>query len=341
MDFTIITPSFKQLDYLGCCIASVADQGTKGSQNVGMCESGNVRGPESLGARLSVEHIVQDAGSPGIEEFVEKMGKHLLGKYGGERASNLQTCELLHIRTAHGYTLRIFKEKDSGMYDAVNQGLKKGTGKICAYLNCDEQYLPGSLTKIYNAFKAKHSADVIFWGVLIIKPDGMLIAARMPVRLFLPHVMTCHLPNFTCSMFFRRSMLEKEDAWFDAKWRDCADALWVMDRLMKETNIARVPEYSTAFTDTGANMNLSPNAIREAAEIRNRAPRLFRWTKTLWAWLHWMGKLFDGAYWPKAVSYSLYPLDDWQSRVSFSKQLATPFWVGRWFIRERMRWGKA
>jgi len=107
MDFTIVTPSFKQLDYLGCCIASVADQ---------EC--------------VTVEHIVQDAGSPGIEEFVEKMGKHLLGKYGGERASNLQTCELLHIRTAHGYTLRIFKEKDSGMYDAVNQGLKKGTGKI-------------------------------------------------------------------------------------------------------------------------------------------------------------------------------------------------------------------
>ena len=42
MDFTIITPSFKQLDYLGCCIASVADQGAKGSENVGMCESGNV-----------------------------------------------------------------------------------------------------------------------------------------------------------------------------------------------------------------------------------------------------------------------------------------------------------
>ena len=35
MDFTIVTPSFKQLDYLGCCIASVADQGAKGSKNVG------------------------------------------------------------------------------------------------------------------------------------------------------------------------------------------------------------------------------------------------------------------------------------------------------------------
>ena len=318
MDFTIITPSFKQLDYLGCCIASVADQ-----------------------EGVTVEHIVQDAGSPRIEEFAKKMAEQLLGKYGGERVSNLEAFEILHLRTPHGYALRIFKEKDSGMYDAVNRGLKKGTGKICAYLNCDEQYLPGSLTKIYNAFKAKQLDDVLFWGVLIIKPDGRLIAARMPVRLFLYHVMTCHLPNFTCSMFFRRSMLEKEEAWFDAKWRDCADAIWVLDRLAKKTKIGRVSEYSTAFADTGANMNLSPNAIREAAEIRNRAPRLCRWAKILWVWAHWMGKLFDGAYRPEVVSYSLYPLNDWQSRASFSKQLATPFWVGRWFIRERLRWGKA
>jgi glycosyltransferase involved in cell wall biosynthesis len=318
MDFTIVTPSFKQLDYLGCCIASVADQ-----------------------EGVTVEHIVQDAGSPGIEEFAEKMAEQLLVKYAGKRVLNLEAFEILHLRTPHGYALRIFKEKDSGMYDAVNRGLKKGTGKICAYLNCDEQYLPGSLTKIYNAFKAKQLDDVLFWGVLIIKPDGRLIAARMPVRLFLYHVMTCHLPNFTCSMFFRRSMLEKEEAWFDAKWRDCADALWVIDRLAKKTKIGRVSEYSTAFADTGANMNLSPNAIREAAEIRNRAPRLCRWAKILWVWAHWMGKLFDGAYRPEVVSYSLYPLNDWQSRASFSKQLATPFWVGRWFIRERLRWGKA
>jgi len=36
-------------------------------------------------------------------------------------------------------------EKDEGMYDAINRGLRKATGEIFAYLNCDEQYLPGAL----------------------------------------------------------------------------------------------------------------------------------------------------------------------------------------------------
>jgi glycosyltransferase involved in cell wall biosynthesis len=116
MDFTIITPSFGQLDYLACCIASVADQ-----------------------EGVEVEHIVQDAGSTGIEEFAEKMAEQLLGKYGGERVANLQTFELLHIRTARGYTLRIFKEPDEGMYDAINRGLEKSHSDLFAWLNSDEQ----------------------------------------------------------------------------------------------------------------------------------------------------------------------------------------------------------
>ena len=297
VNFTIVTPSFKQLDYLECCIASVADQ-----------------------EGVQVEHIVQDAGTAGFDQFAEKM------------------AQLWPDRP--GYRRVMISEKDAGMYDAVNRGLAKGASPLCAYLNCDEQYLPGSLAKILSAFAQRPSTDVLFGGVLIVKPDGKLIAARMPVRLSLPHVMTCHLPNFTCAMFFRRTMLRGQDAWFDAKWRDCADALWVMDRLAKKTTIGRVSEYSTTFTDTGTNMNLSPNAVREAAEIRDRAPQLWRWTKVFWVWLHWMGKLFDGAYWPKKVSYSLYTLDTPQRRASFTEQRATPFWVGRWFIRERMRWGK-
>jgi glycosyltransferase involved in cell wall biosynthesis len=49
--FTIVTPSFNQLDWLELCIASVADQ-----QNVQM-----------------VEHIICDAGSVGIKDFQNRM----------------------------------------------------------------------------------------------------------------------------------------------------------------------------------------------------------------------------------------------------------------------------
>ena len=356
LDFTIVTPSFKQLDYLACCIASVADQGMgnvgrrtedggqEGSGNVGTCESGKgallrsvSAGSQSyagLAGQLSVEHIVQDAGSAGIEEFAEKMGKQILGKYGGERASNLQTFELLHIRTAHGYTLRIFKEKDSGMYDAVNKGMKKGTGKICAYLNCDEQYLLGTLRLLESIFQTQMKTEVVFGGVVIVNPQGKIIARRGACRLSYSHVMTCHLPNFTAAMFFRRELLEKKLAWFDVAYRDLADAVWVLARLQEGTKIDRVSAMTTAFTDTGANMNLSQNARREARELREAAPRWMKFLKPWWKLVHRARKLLEGQYWPTTIKYAMYLGGAGGERTEFKAKRASPLWWDRLYIKK-------
>src|SRR3954464_10648572 len=101
MQFSIVTPSFRQLSWLKRAVRSVADQ--KG---------------------VEVEHIIQDAGTgPELETWVREN-------------SNAQ----------------LFVEKDNGMYDAVNRGLARAQGEICAYLNCDEQYLPGTLEKVAQCF---------------------------------------------------------------------------------------------------------------------------------------------------------------------------------------------
>ena len=48
--------------------------------------------------------------------------------------------------------VKAFIEKDSGMYDAVNRGFRRAQGDILAYLNCDEQYLPGALKMVGDFF---------------------------------------------------------------------------------------------------------------------------------------------------------------------------------------------
>jgi glycosyltransferase involved in cell wall biosynthesis len=105
MDFTIVTPSLGQLEYLECCVSSVADQ-----------------------QGISIEHIVQDAGTDGFAEFAAKMRQRRPDR--------------------PNYRRVIISEPDSGIYDALNKGLKNGTGRISAYLNCDEQYLLGALEDV-------------------------------------------------------------------------------------------------------------------------------------------------------------------------------------------------
>jgi len=81
MDFSIITPSFRNGPWLKLCIASVADQ-----------------------QGVSHEHIVQDAGSDdGTLEWLTDDSR-----------------------------VRAFVEKDSGMYDAINRGLRRAQGDFNA-----------------------------------------------------------------------------------------------------------------------------------------------------------------------------------------------------------------
>jgi len=327
MDFTIITPSFNQLDYLGCCIASVADQGAKGSENVGMCESGNVRGPESLGERLSVEHIVQDAGSPGIEEFAKKMAEQLLGRYGGERASNHQTFELLHIRTAHGYTLRIFKEPDEGMYDAINKGLKKGTGKVRAYLNCDEQYLPGALKMVQDFFKNRLNVDVVLGDVIIVGKDGEAICHRKMVKPGLAHTWTCHFGALTAGIFFREKLMN-EGLLFDTSYRAASDAEWFVRVLQSGKKVQPLRRTTSTFMESGENLGLSSTAKEERARLDASAPLYFRALRLVWVLLHRLRRLCTGAHRSEDVSYGIY-LPKQSVRKAFTATRLRTTWPGR------------
>jgi len=306
MDFTIVTPSFKQLDYLACCIASVADQ-----------------------EGVSVEHIVQDAGSPGIEEFAEKTAERLLEKHGGARVASLEAFELLHLRTPHGYSLRMFKEKDSGMYDAVNKGLKKGKGKICAYLNCDEQYLLGAVESVKAGLEKNEGWEVLYGGFLVVDGRGEMITAQRPVKMFWAHVGTSHLANFTCATFFTREMMERERAYFDTQYKWCGDAVWTMEQFKKGTKAGRLDCFTSAFVEAGSNQGIGREGLTEAKRIRDGLPSWVRWTSALWKLWHRIRKLVCGGYFPQRVSYDVFMKTELEKRRHFPARWANPLWGSR------------
>lgn len=286
MDFTIVTPSFRQLDHLGCCIASVADQ-----------------------TGVTVEHIVMDAGSEGFAEFADKMRRRWPDRPGYRR---LMSCE-----------------PDQGMYDAINKGLRKGSGRICAYLNCDEQYLPEALQEV-RTFWEKHSqAKIVQGGFLVIDAADRLVTAQMPVRLFWPHVATSHLPNFSCGTFFARSLMEREHAWFDHRLKTCADWTWILQQLRSGHRILRLRKPLALFRETGKNQGLSPQGEIERRQILTLPPWRVRVGAPLWRWGHRLGKLFSGHYFPRFVRYAV-----WRESSDRQRTECGPFWAhGIWWSR--------
>jgi len=350
MRFTIVTPSFKQLDYLECCIASVADQGTRnggrrtedggqeGSGNVGMCESGKgallrsvSAGSQSyagLAEQLSVEHIVQDAGSPGIEEFAEKTAERLLGKYGGERVKNLEPFELLHLRTPHGYDLRIFKEKDEGMYDAINKGFGKAAGEICAYLNCDEQYLSGTLDRVREEFEDQRKMEMLFGAAIVVRPDGSYVCDRKVMKPTRLHTLVSgNLSIFTCSTFFRRSSVVDHGLFFKSEWKVVGDGVWILDLLEQRLKMRVLRQPLSVFTETGSNLSLQDKAGAERERFGERAPGWARAGRRLILVVYRLKRLFGGAYWIRPHRYCIYTVASPQEREGFVVEKPTYRWV--------------
>jgi glycosyltransferase involved in cell wall biosynthesis len=275
---SIITPSFRQLDWLRLCAASVADQ-----------------------KEVEVEHIVQDAGT------------------GAE----------LEAWAAAQAGLKLHVENDQGMYDAVNRGLRRASGEILAYLNCDEQYLPGTLAAVVDFFAAHPEVDVVFGNVVVVDGAGHYFCSRevLPPRLY--HSWVCTLGVFTAATFFRRRVLEKSGLYFSDDWRDLGDAVWIMELLRRKVPMALLGQFATAFTDTGENMNIKPNAIREKVRLRESAPAWAQRLAPVWVAQHRLRRLLKGRYWPQKLSYEIFTRENPAERSTFVVNEPTFVWPGR------------
>ena len=288
VNFTIVTPSFKQLDYLACCIASVADQ-----------------------EGVEVEHIVQDAGTAGFDQFAEKM------------------AQLWPDRP--GYRRVMISEKDAGMYDAVNRGLAKGASPLCAYLNCDEQYLPRALVEAGKLFLEKPDVDVILGDVLVVGSASQAICHRKMVKPGLAHTWTCHFAALTAGIFFRRKLVE-EGILFDTRYRAAADAEWFVRVLHSGKKVCCLQKTTSTFMEDGANLGLSPVAKEERARLDASAPAILRVLRPAWVWGHRFRRLLRGAYRAEDVNYQIY-VSGKDRRESFSASKLRTTWPGRMWSR--------
>jgi glycosyltransferase involved in cell wall biosynthesis len=109
-DVSVLTPSYGYGRFIGDALESVKRQDG-----------------------VSVEHIVQDAGSED---------------------------ETIDILRGYGERLRWRSEPDRGQSDALNKALQLARGRWVAWLNADEFYFPGALQALV-AIGDKTKADVV------------------------------------------------------------------------------------------------------------------------------------------------------------------------------------
>ncbi len=247
---------------------------------------------------VAVEHIVQDADSDD------------------------GTLDWLPAETR----VKAFVEKDQGMYDAINRGLRRADGDILAYLNCDEQYLPGALPAVEQYFRDHPGVDVLFADTVAVDPQGGYLFHRKVQLPLLSHTWTCPLATLTCATFFRRAVITERQLFFDARWRVGGDQEWVLRLLRQKVSLAVLRRFTSVFTHTGQNLSLNEQALAEQQAMLATAPALLRRLRLLVLFHHRLRRLLGGIYHQKPFAYSLYTQQSPSERVTHHVARPTNRW---------------
>ena len=82
-----------------------------------------------------------------------------------------------------GVRLKIISEPDSGIYDAMNKGIRMAEGSIIGILNSDDWYEPDTVETVVKTFQ-KEKCDLLFSNIRMHKTDGSSFVKRARIRKF-------------------------------------------------------------------------------------------------------------------------------------------------------------
>ncbi|MBP9134887.1 MAG: glycosyltransferase [Saprospiraceae bacterium] len=239
---------------------------------------------------LELEHIVMDGGSTdGTAEWL---------------LSNEQ--------------LRGFSEKDKGMYNALNKAIDKTSADIVGHLNCDEQYLPGTLKLIIDYFANNPDIDFIAGDFLVTDPSGNLIAYRKAFQPRWPYFFSNYLYTTTCTLFYRRKIFEK--CKFDESYKSIADVIFLYNVIQLGFKGIHIKKYFSTFTFSGHNLSLDPISAHEKVKFNTMLPSWYRILKPAFFVLFFVEKLINMTYTEKSpLSYAIFTKGNMASRKIFTK----------------------
>jgi glycosyltransferase involved in cell wall biosynthesis len=167
-----------------------------------------------------VEYIVVDPGSTdGSREIIEKYRSRIS---------------------------KVILEPDSGPSNGLNKGFATATGEIFGYINADDAYLPGALTKAVAAFESRPKTDVIYGHSYIVDRAGRLVRRSRSVHFNLRLYAYGGCIIMQQSSFFRRQAFEKTGG-FNESNRTSWDAELFVDLALNGGRFAMVDDYWSLY----------------------------------------------------------------------------------------------
>lgn len=161
--------------------------------------------PTTIGSVLGqrgadLEYIVVDGGSAdGTVPLLRDLEAKL--RNGENRNGDASTC-------ATRFSFKWISERDEGMYDAINKGIKMATGDIVGILNADDMFeSPDTLAHVADAFN--EDLDAVYADIRFVKDDLQTTSRYYSARHWKPWMLQWGKMPPHPSVYIRRDLFDK------------------------------------------------------------------------------------------------------------------------------------
>jgi glycosyltransferase involved in cell wall biosynthesis len=170
-------------------------------------------------------------------------------------------------------SLQWVSEPDGGQSDAINKGLRRARGEIVAWLNSDDVYLPGAVTRAVRALQAEPGPAMVYANFLEVDELGAERSRAQAPAFDLDTLVNVRNYILQPTVFLLRSVLD-EVGLLDPSYHAAMDwDLWI--RIGKSHRVEHVDDYWAAARWHGASKSAGLGAAR-AGDFWPEARRVSR-----------------------------------------------------------------
>jgi len=171
------------------------------------------------------------------------------------------------IKRMKGSISGFISEDDSGLYDAMNKGIKIATGDYLWFINADDQiFSDNTLENVVN--QNPENQDIYFGETMIVDAKGNEIGMR---RHATPEVLTYKTLKKGMKVSHQSILVKREIAeLYDLKYRFSADYDWVVKALKTSETICNTHLVLSKFNDEGLTKQNMKTGLKERFAIMTK-----------------------------------------------------------------------
>lgn len=164
-----------------------------------------------------------------------------------------------------GISYSVLSQKDTGIYDAMNQAIQQSQGEWLLFMNAGDRFAMNDVLSLVKMSGYLETAEIVYGDVILEKEDEFQYRKPMPLEKFYDDMPFCHQSVFTKRCLFEKNL-------YSTCYRISSDYEFYLKMYVQKRVFEYIPVAFAIFNLDGFSVNNWELCMRERISIYQSMP---------------------------------------------------------------------